>query len=186
MFAKSIYLLSSSFNEKYETNLQDDKCQLINENKSLLNGHLLLPNAHVTCYCHTHTTKYFVLCQPKPILVEFELNAQTWLHFYIYLSLLLFIFLILGLYAIYKDTLDDYKPFIYFIADNQVAAVNVHLYQLTIFTGLQQSTSKDFKIYIRLIGEKCHDELHCLNLNLSNVFQRGSVNQFLITSFIDI
>ncbi|CAF3352053.1 unnamed protein product [Rotaria sp. Silwood1] len=180
------YAFNRNINEDYYTKLQDDKCQLINENKSLLNGHLLLPNAHVTCYCHTHTTKYFVLCQPKPILVEFELNAQTWLHFYIYLSLLLFIFLILGLYAIYKDTLDDYKPFIYFIADNQVAAVNVHLYQLTIFTGLQQSTSKDFKIYIRLIGEKCHDELHCLNLNLSNVFQRGSVNQFLITSFIDI
>ncbi|CAF2740071.1 unnamed protein product [Rotaria sp. Silwood2] len=166
--------------------LQDNICQLINDNKTQLSSHLLLSNAHLTCYCQKPITKYLVLCQPKPILVEFELNAQTWLHFYIYLSLLLFISLLLGVYAIYKDTLDDYKPFIYFVADNQVAAVNVHLYQLTIFTGLQQSTSKDFKIYIRLIGEKCHDESHCLNLNISNVFQRGSVNQFLITSFIDI
>ncbi|CAF1122603.1 unnamed protein product [Rotaria sordida] len=180
------YSFNRSIYEDYYTKLQDDKCQLINENKTQLNNHLLLSNAHLTCYCRKPTTKYFVLCQPKPILVEFELNAQTWLHFYIYLSLLLFIFLLLGVYAIYKDTLDDYKPFIYFVADCQVAAVNVHLYQLTIFTGLQQSTLKDFKIYIRLIGEKCHDEAHCLNLNISNVFQRGSVNQFLITSFIDI
>ncbi|CAF2047661.1 unnamed protein product [Rotaria magnacalcarata] len=178
-FEKNIY-------EDYYTKLQDDKCQLVNENKSQLSDNLVLSDAHLTCYCETSVTKYFVLCQPKPILVEFELNAQTWLHFYVYLSVLLFIFLLLGIYAIYKDTLDDYKPYVYFVADNQVGAVNVHIYQLTIFTGLQQSTSKHLKINIRLIGDKCYDESHCLNLNLSNVFQRGSVNQFVITSFVDI
>ncbi|CAF5148562.1 unnamed protein product, partial [Rotaria magnacalcarata] len=66
--------------------LQDDKCQLVNENKSQLSDNLVLSDAHLTCYCETSVTKYFVLCQPKPILVEFELNAQTWLHFYVYLS----------------------------------------------------------------------------------------------------
>ena len=78
------------------------------------------------------------------------------------------------------------KPSIYFPTDNQVPAANVRLYQLIIFTGLQRSTSKSFKIYIRLIGDKCHDTSHCLNMNLPNLFQRGSVNQFLLTSFIDI
>ncbi|CAF3878033.1 unnamed protein product [Adineta steineri] len=179
------YSFDMNIYENYYSKLQIDKCQLINDNELHLGDNLLL-GAHLTCRCQSAINKYFVLCQPKPILVEYELNAQTWLHFYIYISVLLLIFLFFGLYAIYKDTSDDYKPLVYFVNDNHIGAVNSHLYQLTIFTGLQQSTTKDFQIYIRLIGETCHDISHRLNLNISNVFQRGSVDQFLLTSFIDI
>ncbi|CAF1358196.1 unnamed protein product [Adineta steineri] len=179
------YSFDMNIYENYYSKLQIDKCQLINDNELHLGDNLLL-GAHLTCRCQSVINKYFVLCQPKPILVEYELNAQTWLHFYIYISALLLIFLFFGLYAIYKDTSDDYKPLVYFVNDNHIGAVNSHLYQLTIFTGLQQSTTKDFQIYIRLIGETCHDISHCLNLNIPNVFQRGSVDQFLLTSFIDI
>ncbi|CAF1049323.1 unnamed protein product, partial [Adineta ricciae] len=175
------YSFTKNIHEDYYSELQTETCQLINGlEDDILSG------AHLTCHCRPFIKKYLLLCQPKSILVQFEVNAQTWLHFYIYLSLLLLLFLLLGLYAIYKDTSDDYKPCVNFVADNQIGAVNVHLYQLTVFTGLQQSTTKDFRIYIRLIGEKCHDISHCLNSNSPTLFQRGSVDQFLLTSFTDI
>lgn len=67
-----------------------------------------------------------------------------------------------------------------------MAAATVHLYQLTIFIGLQQPSMKDSQICVRLIGEEGLDACHDLNLDVSNVFQRGGVDQFVITSFLDL
>ena len=45
---------------------------------------------------------------------------------------------------------------------------------------------KDSQICVRLIGEEGLDACHDLNLNVSNIFQRGGVDQFVITSFLDL
>lgn len=94
------YSFSTTIDEHFP--FETDRCQLINENSSSF------PSPHLTCVCQSMTTKYLLLCQPKSIDVQFEVKTPTWIYFYIYLVVLLFLLLVCGFYALYNDTIEIY------------------------------------------------------------------------------
>ncbi|CAF0817205.1 unnamed protein product, partial [Didymodactylos carnosus] len=164
------YSFQTKISEEY-FNSFEQTCQLHNEDFMLtIFTNESFNGPRLECYC-SKLSNYFILNNLMQLNVQFEVLEQIWIRYFIYILIILLIYLLLAIYAIHADVLEEYP---------------IYFYQLSIFTGLQQSASSDAKIFVRLIGQNRIDIAHCLNLDDQYTFQRGAVDQFLITSFIDL
>ncbi|CAF1609619.1 unnamed protein product [Didymodactylos carnosus] len=177
------YSFTNLTGREYYNSLKNDICQLHNVD----NQDVTLPSngPYLECYCSSFMN-YFLLTDLKQLDIQFELSEQVWHYFLLYVIILVTIYLLLSIYAIRADVHEHYRPLVKFINDNQMPTVSRYLFQLTIFTGLQRAASSNLKIFVRIMGKKQNDSPHCLNTDNNEAFQRGSCNQFLLTSFVDL
>ncbi|XP_059507518.1 polycystin-1-like protein 2 [Stegostoma tigrinum] len=94
------------------------------------------------------------------------------------------VYIIVLVWARVKDRSDLIKAKVTVLFDNDPLAQ--HRYLIRIQTGHRKGAATTAKVVIMLIGSKGHSDPHFLTDSEKHVFERGAVDEFLLTTFFSL
>ncbi|CAF3869870.1 unnamed protein product, partial [Adineta steineri] len=177
---------SINFTSNYELRIYTSGCYYLNENNSWKSDGLIvgpLTNHYETECLSTHLTSFaggFIVL-PAPINWSYVFaNADFMKNKTVYLTMIVtvLLYIILMIYARFKDKKDFEKLGVTPLADNNKS--DQYLYQILVFTGQRTNAGTDSKVYFVLSGDDDQTQVRLFSDPHRKIFQRGGIDSFII------
>ncbi|CAF1545398.1 unnamed protein product, partial [Adineta steineri] len=174
------------FTSNYELLIYTSGCYYLDENNNWKSDGLTvgpLTNLYETECLSTHLTSFaggFIVL-PAPINWSYVFaNADFSKNKTVYLTMIItsIIYIILMIYARFKDKEDIEKLGVTPLADNNKS--DHYYYQILVFTGQRTNAGTDSKVYFVLSGENDQTHTRLFADPHRKLFQRGGINSFII------
>ncbi|CAF1131898.1 unnamed protein product [Adineta steineri] len=174
------------FTSNYELLIYTSGCYYLDENNNWKSDGLIvgsLTNLYETECLSTHLTTFaggFIVL-PAPINWSYVFaNADFMKNKTVYLTMIFtsIIYIILMIYARFKDKKDFEKLGVTPLADNNKS--DHYYYQILVFTGQRTNAGTDSKVYFVLSGENDQTQVRLFSDPHRKIFQRGGINSFII------
>ncbi|CAF1480222.1 unnamed protein product, partial [Adineta steineri] len=142
-----------------------------------------LTNLYETECLSTHLTTFaggFIVL-PAPINWSYVFaNADFMKNKTVYLTVIItsIIYIVLLIYARFKDKKDFEKLGVTPLADNNKS--DHYYYQILVFTGQRTNAGTDSKVYFVLSGDNDQTQIRLFSDPHRKIFQRGGINSFII------
>ncbi|CAF4232511.1 unnamed protein product, partial [Adineta steineri] len=175
-----------SFTSNYELRLYTSGCYYLDENNDWKSDGLIvgsLTNLYETECLSTHLTTFaggFIVL-PAPINWSYVFaNADFMKNKTVYLTMIFtsIIYIVLLIYARFKDKKDFEKLGVTPLADNNKS--DHYYYQILVFTGQRTNAGTDSKVYFVLSGDNDQTQIRLFSDPHRKIFQRGGINSFII------
>ncbi|CAF1360361.1 unnamed protein product, partial [Adineta steineri] len=177
---------SINFTSNYELRLYTSGCYYLDENNNWKSDGLIvgpLTNLYETECLSTHLTTFaggFIVL-PAPINWSYVFaNADFMKNKTVYLTMIFtsIIYIILMIYARFKDKKDFEKLGVTPLADNNKS--DQYLYQILVFTGQRTNAGTDSKVYFVLSGGDDQTQIRLFSDPHRKILQRGGIDSFII------
>ncbi|CAF4283193.1 unnamed protein product, partial [Adineta steineri] len=177
---------SINFTSNYELRIYTSGCYYLDENNNWKSDGLTvgpLTNLYETECLSTHLTSFaggfIVLAAPINWSYVFA-NADFMKNKTVYLTIIItsIIYIILMIYARFKDKKDFEKLGVTPLADNNKS--DHYYYQILVFTGLRTNAGTDSKVYFVLSGDNNQTQIRLFSDPHRKIFQRGGIDSFII------
>ncbi|CAF1000565.1 unnamed protein product [Adineta steineri] len=177
---------SINFTSNYELLIYTSGCYYLDENNNWKSDGLIvgsLTNLYKTECLSTHLTTFaggFIVL-PAPINWSYVFaNADFMKNKTVYLTMIFtsVIYIILMIYARFKDKKDFEKLGVTPLADNNKS--DHYYYQILVFTGQRTNAGTDSKVYFVLSGDNDQTQIRLFSDPHRKIFQRGGINSFII------
>ncbi|CAF4201484.1 unnamed protein product, partial [Adineta steineri] len=174
------------FTSNYELRIYTSGCYYLDENNNWKSDGLIvgsLTNLYETECLSTHLTTFadgFIVL-PAPINWSYVFaNADFMKNKTVYLTVIFtsIIYIILMIYARFKDKKDFEKLGVIPLADNNKS--DHYYYQILVFTGQRTNAGTDSKVYFVLSGDNEQTQVRLFSDPHRKIFQRGGINSFII------
>ncbi|CAF1460939.1 unnamed protein product [Adineta steineri] len=175
-----------NFTSNYEFLLYTSGCYYLDENNNWKSDGLIvgsLTNLYETECLSTHLTTFaggFIVL-PAPINWSYVFaNADFMKNKTVYLTMIFtsILYIILMIYARFKDKKDFEKLGVTPLADNNKS--DHYYYQILVFTGQRTNAGTDSKVYFVLSGDHDQTQVRLFSDPHRKIFQRGGINSFII------
>ncbi|CAF1124640.1 unnamed protein product [Adineta steineri] len=176
---------SINFTSNYELLIYTSGCYYLDENNNWKSDGLIvgpLTNLYETECLSTHLTTFaggFIVL-PAPINWSYVFaNADFMKNKTVYLTMIFtsIIYIILIIYARFKDKKDFEKLGVTPLADNNKS--DHYHYQILVFTGQRTNAGTDSKVYFVLSGDNDQTQIRLFSDPHRKIFQRGGINSFI-------
>ncbi|CAF0849209.1 unnamed protein product [Adineta steineri] len=177
---------SFNFTSNYELRIYTSGCYYLDENNNWKSDGLIVGSStnHYETEClSTHLTTFaggFIVL-PAPINWSYVFaNADFMKNKTVYLTMIFtsIIYIILMIYACFKDKKDFEKLGVTPLPDNNKS--DHYYYQILVFTGQRTNAGTDSKVYFVLSGENNQTQIRLFSDPHRKIFQRGGINSFII------
>ncbi|CAF1181508.1 unnamed protein product [Adineta steineri] len=177
---------SINFTSNYELRIYTSGCYYLDENNNWKSDGLIvgsLTNHYETECLSTHLTTFagsFIVL-PTPINWSYVFaNADFMKNKTVYLTMIFtsVIYIILMIYARFKDKKDFEKLGVTPLADNNKS--DHYYYQILVFTGQRTNAGTDSKVYFVLSGDTDQTQIRLFSDPHRKIFQRGGIDSFII------
>ncbi|CAF1517802.1 unnamed protein product, partial [Adineta steineri] len=174
------------FTSNYELRLYTSGCYYLDESNNWKSDGLIvgsLTNLYETECLSTHLTTFaggFIVL-PAPINWSYVFaNADFLKNKTVYLTMIVtsILYIILMIYARFKDRKDFEKLGVTPLADNNKS--DQYLYQILVFTGQRTNAGTDSKVYFVLSGDNDQTQIRLFSDPHRKIFQRGGIDSFII------
>ncbi|CAF4146964.1 unnamed protein product, partial [Adineta steineri] len=174
------------FTSNYELRIYTSGCYYLDESNNWKSDGLTvgpLTNLYETECLSTHLTTFaggFIVL-PAPINWSYVFaNAGFMRNKTVYLTMIFtsIIYIILMIYARFKDKKDIEKLGVTPLADNNKS--DHYYYQILVFTGQRTNAGTDSKVYFVLSGNNDQTHIRLFADPHRKLFQRGGINSFII------
>ncbi|CAF0940715.1 unnamed protein product [Adineta steineri] len=175
-----------NFTSDYELRIYTSGCYYLDENNQWKSDGLTvgpLTNLYETECLSTHLTTFaggFIVL-PAPINWSYVFaNASFTKNKTVYLTVIitLIIYIILMIYARFKDKKDFEKLGVTPLADNKKC--DQYYYQILVFTGQRKHAGTDSKVHFVLSGENDQTPIRLFSDPHRKIFQRGGIDSFIV------
>ena len=174
------------FTSNYELRLYTSACCYFTPDRKYKSDGLTVgPLAnHDQTECFTNHLTSFAggfLVLPSPINWNYVFTHADFMRnktIYLTVILITLIYLILMIYARWKDRKDLEKLGITLLGDNQ--RDDQYFYQIIIFTGQRTNSGTESKVYLILSGDQDQTPVRRLHDPNRKVFQRGGIDSFIL------
>ncbi|CAF3624741.1 unnamed protein product [Adineta steineri] len=177
---------SINFTSNYELLIYTSGCYYLDDNNNWKSDGLIvgsLTNHYETECLSTHLTTFaggFIVL-PAPINWSYVFaNADFMKNKTVYLTMIFtsVVYIILMVYARFKDKKDFEKLGVTPLADNNKS--DHYYYQILVFTGQRTNAGTDSKVYFVLSGDNDQTQIRLFSDPHRKIFQRGGINSFII------
>ncbi|CAF4003433.1 unnamed protein product [Adineta steineri] len=175
-----------NFTSNYELRIYTSGCYYLDENNNWKSDGLIvgsLTNHYETECLSTHLTTFaggFIVL-PEPINWSYIFaNADFMKNKTVYLTMIItsILYIILMIYARFKDKKDFEKLGVTPLADNNKS--DQYLYQILVFTGQRTNAGTESKVYFVLSGDDDQTQIRLFSDPHRKIFQRGGIDSFII------
>ena len=175
-----------NFTSNYELRVYTSGCYYLDRDNHWQSDGLkvgpLTNHSQTQCFS-THLTTFAggFLVLPTPVNWSYVFaNADFMRNKTIYLTVIcvLVIYLLLVVYARYKDEKDREKLDVTFLADNHRS--DGYLYQIVVFTGQRKDAGTKSKVHFILGGDDDQTEVRTFSHPNRSILQRGGIDSFLM------
>ncbi|CAF0947824.1 unnamed protein product [Adineta steineri] len=175
-----------NFASNYELRIYTSGCYYLDENNQWKSDGLTvgpLTNLYETECLSTHLTTFaggFIVL-PAPINWSYVFaNADFTKNKTVYLTVIFtsIVYIILMIYARFKDKKDFEKLGVTPLADNNKS--DHYYYQILVFTGQRTNAGTDSKVYFVLSGDDDQTQIRLFSDPHRKIFQRGDIDSFII------
>ncbi|CAF4055957.1 unnamed protein product [Adineta steineri] len=175
-----------NFTSNYELRIYTSGCYYLDENNNWKSDGLIvgsLTNHYETECLSTHLTTFaggfIVLPAPINWSYVFE-NADFSKNKTVYLTMIItsIIYIILMIYARFKDKKDFEKLGVTPLVDNNKS--DHYYYQILVFTGQRTNAGTESKVYFVLSGDDDQTQIRLFSDPHRKIFQRGGIDSFII------
>ncbi|CAF0785734.1 unnamed protein product [Adineta steineri] len=174
------------FTSNYELRIYTSGCYYLDESNNWKSDGLTvgpLTNLYKTECLSTHLTTFaggFIVL-PAPINWSYVFaNADFMKNKTVYITMIItsILYIVLLIYARFKDKKDFEKLGVTPLADNNKS--DHYYYQILVFTGQRTNAGTDSKVYFVLSGENDQTHIRLFSDPHRKIFQRGGINSFII------
>ncbi|CAF1293793.1 unnamed protein product, partial [Adineta steineri] len=174
------------FTSNYELRIYTSGCYYLDENNNWKSDGLIvgsLTNHYETECLSTHLTTFaggFIVL-PEPINWSYVFaNADFMKNKTVYLTMIItsIIYIILMIYARFKDKKDFEKLGVTPLVDNNKS--DHYYYQILVFTGQRTNAGTNSKVYFVLSGDNDQTQIRLFSDPHRKIFQRGGIDSFII------
>ncbi len=176
-----------NFTSNYEIRIYTSGCYYLDTNNNWQSDGLIvgsLTNHYQTQCYSTHLTTFasgFIVL-PAPINWNYVFaNADFSKNKTIYITLIIvcILYILLIIYARYKDKKDVEKLGVTPLADNHKS--DQYFYQILVFTGHRKDAGTKSKVHFILVGDDDETQVRTFADPHRNILQRGGIDAFVMT-----
>jgi hypothetical protein len=178
---------SSNFTSNYELRVYTSGCYYLDSNNNYQSDGLLVGSStnHYETECFSrHLTTFaggFIVL-PSPINWSYVFaNAGFLQNKTVYLSVIIIslLFIILMIFARFKDKKDLEKLKIFPLIDNNKS--DKYFYQILLFTGQRMNAGTKSQVHFILSGDQDETQIRKLENPHRRIFERGGIDAFILS-----
>ena len=178
---------SFNFTSNYQLRIYTSGCYYLDSNNNWQSDGLIvgsLTNHNETECFSTHLTTFAggFLVLPSPINWNYVfVNADFIKNKTIYLTVICvcILYILLMIYAHYKDKKDIEKLGVTSLSDN--CQEDQYCYQILVFTGHRKDAGTKSKVHFIICGDKDETQVRIFSDSKRKIFERGGIDAFIMT-----